>query len=208
MISVLDYGAGNASSVMRMIERSGGKTQRITISNEIDQATKLVIPGVGAFDHGMDQLSARGLLDSLNKAVQERGVPILGICLGMQLMCRSSEEGVKPGLGWIDAEVTRFVATDENRLRIPHMGWRTVEVIKDNLIIPLDNVDDRFYFVHSYKVTCNDSSDVVAMVDYGGNFVAAFQRRNIWGVQFHPEKSHRFGMGLVRRFVEANFAAV
>lgn len=208
MISVLDYGAGNANSVMRMIERSGGKTQRITIPDEIDQATKLVIPGVGAFDHGMEQLSARGLLDPLNRAVQERGVPILGICLGMQLMCRSSEEGTKPGLGWIDAKVTRFVATDENRLRIPHMGWRTVEVIKDNLIIPLDNIGDRFYFAHSYKVTCNDSSDVVALVDYGDNFVAAFQRRNIWGVQFHPEKSHRFGMGLVRRFVEADFAAV
>jgi imidazole glycerol-phosphate synthase subunit HisH len=206
MISILDYGAGNTNSVVRMIERAGGKARRIATATEIFEATKLVIPGVGAFDHGMTQLSTRGLLTALNSVAFESRIPILGICLGMQLMCRGSEEGIVPGLAWIEADVRRFTTINMNSLRIPHMGWNTLKILKENPLLPLNDLEKRFYFVHSYRVICQNNSDVLAITHYGEDFVAAFQRNNLLGVQFHPEKSHKFGMDLVRRFVELNFA--
>lgn len=202
MISVLDYGAGNVGSVIRMIERAGGQAIRISTMDEIFAATKLILPGVGAFDHGMMELESRGLLPALSAAAREKCVPVLGICLGMQLMCRSSEEGDLSGLGWIDAEVSRLNEAETSGLRVPHMGWNTVSVVKDNPLLPISAEERRFYFVHSYRVRCNDPSDPVALTHYGADFVAAFQRGNIYGVQFHPEKSHRFGMELIRRFLE------
>ncbi|MDP2820540.1 MAG: imidazole glycerol phosphate synthase subunit HisH [Polaromonas sp.] len=206
MISVLDYGAGNVGSVIRMIERAGGTAQRIASPEEVLAARKLVIPGVGAFNHGMAQLTSRKLLTALSSSALEARIPILGICLGMQLMCRSSEEGALPGLGWIDAEVRRFPASEARELRVPHMGWNTLRVLRENPLVSSDDEEQRFYFVHSYRVSCNDSADPIALTHYGDDFVAAFQRNNIFGVQFHPEKSHRFGMALMRRFVEFEVA--
>lgn len=201
-ISVLDYGAGNVSSVIRMIERAGGRARRIYSPAEVAEATKLVIPGVGAFDYGMSQLELRGLLPALTTAALENAVPVLGICLGMQLMCRTSQEGKMPGLGWIDAQVLRFSFTNGGGLRVPHMGWNTIQVPKKNQLFATDAGEQRFYFVHSYYVACNDPADPIAVTDYGGEFVAAFQRNNLFGVQFHPEKSHRFGMELLSNFLE------
>jgi glutamine amidotransferase len=206
MISVLDYGAGNVGSVIRMIERSGGVAQRISSPEEVLVAKKLLIPGVGAFDYGMTMLASRKLLPALNAAAREARIPILGICLGMQLMCRSSEEGALPGLGWIDAEVRQFTAAETCKLRVPHMGWNTLRIVRENPLVSSGGEEKRFYFVHSYKVSCNDPGDPIALTHYGEDFVAAFQRQNIFGVQFHPEKSHCFGMALMRRFVEFEVA--
>ena len=202
MISVLDYGVGNVGSVIRMIERAGGEAQRITSGEEVLAARKLVIPGVGSFNHGMAQLTSRALLPPLNSVALEAHIPVLGICLGMQLMCCWSDEGVLPGLAWIDAEVLRFSAYETSGLRVPHMGWNTLRVVRENPLLSSDDVDERFYFVHSYRVICRDPGDPIAVTQYGEEFVAAFQRQNLFGVQFHPEKSHRFGMQLMRRFVE------
>lgn len=206
MISVLDYGAGNAASVVRMIGRAGGNAMRIASPDEVLAAKKLVIPGVGAFDHGMSQLAARELLTALNTVALGTRIPVLGICLGMQLMCLTSEEGGLPGLGWIDAEVRRFPISETRDLRVPHMGWNTLRVVRKNPLISSDGEEKRFYFVHSYKVTCSDPADPIALTSYGEDFVAAFQRENLFGVQFHPEKSHRFGLELMRSFVELEIA--
>lgn len=202
MIHVLDYGAGNVGSVTRMIEHVGGQSRRVSDPASLVDAMKIVLPGVGAFDHGMSLLRSAGWVDALNEAVLERRIPILGICLGMQLMCRSSEEGHLPGLGWIDAEVKRFVAAPGSELKIPHMGWNVVKVAKETPLIPVGGDEWRFYFVHSYYAVCGDSSDILATAEHGQDFVAAFSHRNIFGVQFHPEKSHRFGMQLMQRFME------
>lgn len=206
MISVLDYGAGNVGSVIRMIERAGGAAQRISSPDQVLAAQKLFIPGVGAFDYGMSHLLSRELIPALNTAALEKRIPVLGICLGMQLMCRSSEEGALPGLGWIDAEVRHFTASETCGLPVPHMGWNTLRIARENPLVSSDGEEKRFYFVHSYKVSCNDPADPIALTHYGEDFVSAFQRQNIFGVQFHPEKSHRFGMALIRRFVEFEVA--
>ena len=202
MISVLDYGAGNVGSVIRMIERAGGIAHRITCVEEVLAARKLVIPGVGSFNHGMAQLNSRALVSALNSVALDSRIPVLGICLGMQLMCCRSNEGALPGLAWVDADVLRFPAYETNGLRVPHMGWNTLRVVRENPLLSSNDLDDRFYFVHSYRVICRDPCDQVAVTQYGEEFVAAFQRNNLFGVQFHPEKSHRFGRQLMRRFME------
>lgn len=202
LISVLDYGSGNIQSVIRMLEKAGGKAQRISTPAEVLEAQALVLPGVGAFDYGMRQLGDRELIPALHAVAGGGQVPILGICLGMQLMCRASEEGILPGLGWFDADVQRFPDPRDTGLTVPHMGWNTLNVVRDNPLLPTDGEEQRFYFVHSYRIHCNEPADVVARCDYGGVFVAAFQRGNLFGAQFHPEKSHRFGLEMMRRFVE------
>jgi len=206
MISVLDYGAGNANSVIRMIERVGGKAQRIFTAKEILSAKKLIIPGVGAFDYGMEQLARNGISEALNISAHERAIPILGICLGMQLMCRRSDEGVLPGLGWINADVLFFSEAREKDLRVPHMGWNTARVVRENPLMQLNGEVNRFYFVHSYKVKCDNQEDPISLTHYGDDFVSAFQKNNIMGVQFHPEKSHKYGMRLIKNYLEADYA--
>jgi glutamine amidotransferase len=202
-ISVIDYGCGNLASVVNMIHYVGGKAQVITAPHELERAKKLILPGVGAFDHGMSNLQEKGWISPLRSAVFERKLPIMGICLGMQLLTRGSEEGQEPGLGWIDAQARLFRPTD-TRLKVPHMGW--TEVIQsraDELLpLPLPLSPRRFYFVHSYRVECTNPDDVLLQSHYGETFVAAFRRANIWGFQFHPEKSHKFGMELFRHFLE------
>ncbi|MGB3423199.1 MAG: imidazole glycerol phosphate synthase subunit HisH [Castellaniella sp.] len=201
-ISVLDYGCGNIRSVIRMLEKAGAPAHCVSTPEAVRDAQAVVLPGVGAFDHGMQAVRDRGLDHALDAVVQEGRVPVLGICLGMQLMCRGSEEGTLPGLGWFDAQATRFPDPGLTRLPVPHMGWNTLHIAKENALLSADEPDQRFYFVHSYRIQCNDPADVVATCDYGGSFVAAFSKANLFGAQFHPEKSHRFGLAMMRRFVE------
>lgn len=201
-ISVIDYEAANIGSVLRMLEKAGGKPVRASTTAHISAAKRIILPGVGAFDHGMSQLYKRGLVEALNDAAQVRRIPVMGICLGMQLMCRRSEEGELPGLGWMDADVEKFQFDVETRLPVPHMGWNTVRLCKDNPLIPSIEDRTRFYFVHSYKVRCNRAEDVIAKTHYGVEFDSMFGRDNLFGAQFHPEKSHRFGMQLLSNFLK------
>lgn len=201
VVSILDYGAGNFGSVVRMVEKSGHKAVRINLPEQILEASKIIIPGVGSFDQGMNYLIQRNFVEALKHVANDEKIKILGICLGMQLMCSSSEEGTLPGLGLINAKVT-LVNSMNGSLKVPHMGWNTLKVLKKNPLIPMTDNHERFYFVHSYKVQCDDKSDILGVTKYGEEFTAAFQRNNLFGVQFHPEKSHKFGLNLISNFME------
>jgi glutamine amidotransferase len=199
-IGIVACGLGNIASIQRMFEAVDCDADIITNPSDIDRCGKLVLPGVGAFDEGMRLLDEGGWIEPLNRAAIERRVPILGICLGMQLLCRGSEEGDLPGLGWIDADV-RILDTGGNRqLKLPHMGWSDTEPARDSDLLSRDGEEKRFYYVHKYRVICEREEDVLATANYGETFVSAIQRGNIHGVQFHPEKSHRFGKDLLGRF--------
>lgn len=204
MITIIDYGMGNVGSIQNMIKKIGGEARITSDLEEIKLAEKLILPGVGAFDNGMINLKEKGLIELLNQKVLVEKTPILGICLGMQLMTKSSEEGKLSGLSWIDAETIKF-SFDDKKLRIPHMGWNEIQIKKFNTIFKtFDNSFDEvdFYFVHSYYVKCNNIEDEVAKCNYGIEFCCSFQRENIYATQFHPEKSHKFGMKLLKNFVE------
>src|SRR5690606_9261751 len=172
------------------------------ISREPVDADRFILAGVGAFDHGIRQLHESGWARLLEEAVLQRGAPLLGICLGMQLVCNSSEEGRLSGLGWINAEVKRFNFGAVSNLKVPHMGWNTIKIVRSNPLLSSADGEQRFYFVHSYHVVCNDSQDVTATSYYGCEFVSALNRGSVFGVQFHPEKSHKFGMALLKRFLD------
>lgn len=202
IISILDYGCGNSQSIIRMLERVGVSAKLVREEAEIRASQALVLPGVGAFDHGIGRLREQHLENVLHDLANVERIPILGICLGMQLMCRGSEEGGHEGLGWFDAWVKRFPDPQQMRLPVPHMGWNTLSIMKQNPLLLEERDPQRFYFAHSYRIFCNDPSDVVATSSYGENFVAAFHRDNLFGVQFHPEKSHRYGLALMAHFKE------
>ena len=202
-IVVVDYGLGNLNSVANMIRHVGGQCIISSDLGVIATAEKLLLPGVGAFDRGMSKLNSSGIKEVLDKVVLEKQLPILGICLGMQLMTNSSEEGELEGLGWIDAEVKKFAFPDEADLKIPHMGWNRVSIKKTNLLISAEkDAEQRFYFVHSYYVHAKNQDDIMCSTYYGHEFCSGFSHANIMGVQFHPEKSHRFGMTLMKKFIQ------
>ena len=202
MITIVDYGMGNLGSIQNMFKRIGVASRVSSDCSELAESKKILLPGVGSFDAAMERINQTGFRDILeHKALIEK-TPILGICLGMQLMCQSSEEGVLPGLGWIDAEVKRFNLPVDGVFKIPHMGWNPVEIVKPNPLVAVDMAEQRFYFVHSYHVVCNRQEDVLATTHHGYHVTAAFNRDNLFGAQFHPEKSHRFGMGLLKNFAE------
>ena len=198
-VTIVDCGIGNVKSVLRMFEWVEVGAEIAATPDAAADCNRLVLPGVGAFDAGMAALNA-GWREVLDHVALERQAPVLGICLGMQLLCRRSEEGEKDGLGWIEADVKRLDTGGDPRLKIPHMGWAEVRAVRANPLIPGDEGEQRFYHVHSYRAVCDDPADVIATVDYGTQFTTALSRGNIFGVQFHPEKSHRFGMALMRRF--------
>lgn len=201
MITVIDYGMGNVGSVLNMIRRLGGDVQLSADVGEVQTAQKLILPGVGAFDSGMTALCNSGLDQAIHEAVVSNGGMITGICLGMQLLMQTSEEGVLPGLGLVPGHVHRFRVKDKGLL-VPQMGWNVVRPTRPSTLFELSDEELRFYFVHSYYVSCDDANDIVGLTSYGHDYVSAVERDRILGVQFHPEKSHRFGMALLKRFVE------
>ena len=204
-IIIVDYKMGNLGSIANMLKKVGYPAQISDQPDAIRSATKLILPGVGAFDTAMQNIAELELAEVLRHKVLEDKVPILGVCLGMQLFANGSEEGQLPGLGWIDAKVVKFDLkknTQHSKLRIPHMGWNFINIQKQSEILKgLDN-EARFYFVHSYHFVCQNEEDVLAKTFYGYDFVSMVKRANIIGAQFHPEKSHRFGMTLYRNFAE------
>ncbi|WP_300664596.1 imidazole glycerol phosphate synthase subunit HisH [Fluviicola sp.] len=202
MIVIVDYGLGNPGSIKNMLRKIGFDPV-ITSDHAIIQiAEKLILPGVGAFDQGMKNLEEKELIPLLNRKVQEEKTPVLGICLGMHLFTRKSEEGVRNGLGWIDAETIRFDASKTaKKLPVPHMGWEYVSLKKDSLLLNEMYEEPKFYFGHSYCVKCENPEDVILTSHYIHEFDSAFQKENILGVQFHPEKSHKYGMKLLSNFM-------
>ncbi len=203
MIAMVDYGTGNVGSLGNMLHKIGQTATLASTPEVLERADAILLPGVGAFDRGMGNLQASGLLETLTRRVQGDGVPVLGICLGMQLLARSSEEGTLPGLGWIDAVCQKFTFPPEDRQhKVPHMGWNAVQPRSGENLFSDMEPGALFYFVHSYHVVCADSDDVLGVSEYGGAFTSAVRRGNIFGVQFHPEKSLRFGMRLLRNFCE------
>jgi len=199
MIVVIDYGMGNLGSISNIVKKVGHKSIITSNIEEIKKATKLILPGVGSFDNGMKNLRELGLIEVLNQKVVEQKTPILGICLGMQLMTKSSEEGKLAGLGWVDAKTKKFVS---DTLKVPHMGWNIVNQKKNSKLFNEIKSEKRYYFVHSYYVESNDKKDVLTFTNYGHEFVSSFEKENIIGAQFHPEKSHKFGMSLIKNFME------
>jgi len=203
MIVIIDYGMGNLSSIQNMLKKISVKSIISSNISVIKNADKLILPGVGSFDNGMGNLQKMSLISVLNKKVLIDKTLILGICLGMQLISKRSEEGRLPGLGWIEAEAVKFKFDNNHaNLKIPHIGWNTIKIKKDCLLFKDMEENARFYFVHSYHLICTRGEDIAAMTDYGYEFPSIIQKENIFGVQFHPEKSHKFGKQLLKNFVE------
>jgi glutamine amidotransferase len=201
MIHIIDYGAGNLGSILNMMKRIGSEALLVSNPKDLVNATKIILPGVGHFDHGMKQLHKSGMIELLHEKVINENVPILGICLGAQMMCKGSEEGNLPGLSWFDSEVIKFNFDPMNPHRIPHMGWNFVKQMKDSIITQNMPQDSRFYFVHSYHMVPNDDKDVLFKTNYGYDFVSGLQHENRFACQFHPEKSHKFGVQIFKNFV-------
>jgi glutamine amidotransferase len=201
-IAIVDYGMGNLGSIMNMFKHIGVPARIIADPAELEQSAKILLPGVGAFDSAMQRIDDSGLRPVLDHKALVEKVPVMGICLGMQLLTRDSEEGKRSGLGWIQASTRRFPALPG--LKVPHMGWNQVRAVNNNHPLTHNLPEEpRFYFVHSYHVQVDDPSDSLLRTHYGVDFDAAIAHGNICGAQFHPEKSHRFGMSLL-----ANFASL
>jgi len=202
MITIVDYGMGNLGSIKNMFKYIGVEA---TIESDVDKiknAAKILLPGVGSFDTAMKKINESELKEVLNEKVLKEKVPVLGICLGMQLLTNSSEEGGLAGLGWIDAKTMSFKNSIEKRYRIPHMGWNIVKSLNESLLTQgfEEFEETRFYFVHSYFVKVKDEKNSILKTNYGVEFDSAIQKDNIYGAQFHPEKSHKFGMKLFENF--------
>ena len=201
MIVIIDYGIGNVGSIYNMIKKIGFKCVISCDLKDIKRAKKIILPGVGSFDAAMEKInSIKGLKNTLTNCVIENKIPLLGVCLGMQLLTLGSEEGKLPGLGWIDANTKKFPKL--KKLKVPHMGWNTVKIITNSTLIKKHYSDLRFYFVHSYYVSVNNKKFSAMKTEYGIEFDSAIEKENIFGVQFHPEKSHRYGMKLLKSFCQ------
>lgn len=204
MIVIVDYGVGNLSSVSNMLRKAGGDVLISCNPADVLAAEKLLLPGVGHFDHGMKMLNASGLRDAVDRFALELRRPVLGICLGAQILGKGSEEGNAAGLGWVDMACRRLPAMPG--IRVPHMGWNQIKRNKSSPLLDRMGEDARFYFVHSYRMECTHAEDVLATAVHGMEFTCAVQRDNIMGTQFHPEKSLRHGLALMQSFVELQAA--
>ena len=203
MITIIDYNTGNLGSIKNMLKRLGIASQITNDKDAIENAEKLILPGIGHFDYGMQQLKNSGLIPLLNKKVLEDKTPILGICLGVQLLTESSEEGTEKGLGWIKGKTIAF---DKNKLagnqKIPNMGWTDVANYSQSKLFENMHDEPRFYFVHSFHLALESKNDCLVTAKYGYDFAAGIEHENILGVQFHPEKSHKYGMKLLENFAK------
>jgi len=200
MIVIVDYGMGNLGSVLNMFKKVGAKAVISSDLEVINKAEKILLPGVGAFDAAMSKIESAGMKQILNKKAVVEKIPILGICLGMQLLTNASEEGKLPGLGWIDGMAYNFKSRIDEKYKIPHMGWNVSNVIQTNELTKGYEGEIRFYFVHSYFVKVNNEENSMMQTTYGLEFDSAIVKDNIFGAQFHPEKSHKFGMKLFENF--------
>lgn len=201
LVGIIDYGLGNLGSLLNMCRKIDSSARIVDTAEAILASSHLILPGVGTFDTGMVNLESRGLIPVLENAVVNQKIPILGICLGAQLMLERSEEGKLNGLGWINGKVLKFNLDDD--LKVPHMGWNTLIDIKDTgLFLSMPQDPPRFYFVHSYYLSPQNPDYISSNCVYGKKFAASFQTQNISGVQFHPEKSHKFGMQLLKNFLK------
>lgn len=201
MVGIIDYGLGNLGSIQNMLKVIGEKSVITSDTDKLDKCERLILPGVGAFDAGMGKLNENGLAQFVKQKALVDKKPILGICLGMQLLGRKSEEGELPGLGLIPFDNIKF-RLDDTDLKVPHMGWDIVDFKQDNRLIKNLKGTQRYYFVHSYHAKCDSEENVLMTCDYGYEFTASVVKDNILGVQFHPEKSHNFGMALLENFVK------
>lgn len=203
MISIVDYGLGNIRAFSNMYKRMNLDAIPVTSAEELRKATKIILPGVGAFDHAMELLEASGMRDVLDELVLDKKIPVVGICVGMQILAENSEEGSRPGLGWIKGTVRHFHSEPGvNGLPLPHMGWNDVKPLSANGLFDGLGEDARFYFLHSFYFDCAREEDAAAHASYGADFVCGVKSGNIHGVQFHPEKSHHFGARLLKNFAD------
>lgn len=203
-VYIVDYGQGNLGSMRNMLLRIGVDSNITKDPKEINTASHLILPGVGAFDRGMKAIEDLGLRDVLDRQALERRIPVLGVCLGAQLMTMGSEEGKLAGLGWFNANVLRFNFDKlTEQLPVPNIGWRNVRPVHCDTLTKGLGVESRFYFVHSYHLVSNEPQEVALMSTYGFDFIAGLQRDNLFSAQFHPEKSHSFGMKFLRNFINA-----
>lgn len=203
MITIIDYGLGNILAFVNVYNRLNIPVAVAKSADDLRNATRLILPGVGSFDHAMQQLDQSGMRQPVEQLVMRDKMPVLGICVGMQMLAKSSDEGELPGLAWIDGTVKKFdlsaMPPDTN---LPHMGWNDVTPVAEGGLFKGMEQDSRFYFLHSFYFECNQQSNVLAVSDYGGNFSCAVRQDNVYGVQFHPEKSHHFGSQLLKNFAE------
>ncbi len=203
MIGIIDYGLGNIFAFANIYKQLNIPLLIVKNCDDLDNVTKLILPGVGHFDYAMDLLNKSGMRETLDEMVLSKKVPVLGICVGMQILAHSSDEGVRPGLSWINARVKKFnISPVEQPIQLPHMGWNDVRSIKNNSLFKNFGQETRFYFLHSYYMLCDNDTDILALADYGNKFCCAVNLDNIYGVQFHPEKSHHFGIQLLKNYAE------
>jgi imidazole glycerol-phosphate synthase subunit HisH len=202
MISIVDYGLGNIQAFLNVYKRLNIEAMRVTTGHQLDGATKIILPGVGAFDHAMERLEVSGMRSVLNDLVLAQQVPILGVCVGMQMLAHTSDEGDREGLGWVPGRVRRFESEGDMPIRLPHMGWNDASPTSPNALFTGLEPCPRFYFLHSYYFECERDADVAAVSSYGRDFSSAVNLGNVYGVQFHPEKSHHFGTRLLQNFAE------
>jgi glutamine amidotransferase len=203
MIAIIDYGLGNVRAFANVYHNLNIPVIIAKNAEALVPATKLLLPGVGSFDYAMQRLNDSGMLEVINQKVLKEKVPVLGICVGMQIMSLKSEEGILPGLGWINGEVKKIAfPTQRGNMRIPHMGWNNIEPLNNSKLFSGFDKESRFYFLHSYCIKCSNPSDAIATTQYGVEFESAVNNYNIYGVQFHPEKSHQWGIRLLENFAK------
>lgn len=202
-VVIVDYNMGNLRSVEKRVELFNSNVLITSKPDEVLSASKIILPGVGHFGKSMHKLRNHGLVEALNYAVVKQKTPVLGICLGMQLMCKHSEEGACDGLGWINAKVKRFQIDNTLKFKIPHTGWNTITKSKEHHVLQDIQDDTEQFFVHSYYVDCEEETDILTYTVYNNRFVSSFQKENIIGMQFHPEKSHLEGEKIIRNFISS-----
>jgi glutamine amidotransferase len=204
MISIINYGLGNVLAFYNIYKKLNIESQVVSNLSELESATKIILPGVGSFDWAMDKLNKSGMRETLDHLVLEKNIPVMGICVGMQMMANSSEEGQKEGLGWFNAKVKKIKS--DKKIDLPHMGWNEINIKNDNTLFQGLQNNARFYFLHSYYFETNEDECILCETNYGGLFTSAAKKNNIFAIQFHPEKSHQWGECILKNFSKLNNA--